>query len=269
MVNGKFLDNGTVTQSKLNLAAPVAAADAARKDYVDTQISTLNTTINTAINNLKQNFDFKDDVVVATTGNITLTGAQTIDGIAVVAGDRVLVKDQTTASANGIYIVSATAWTRATDADTSAKLNTGAYVYVAQGTVNGKTSFILTTTGAITLGTTNLIFSTFSSAYQIVPVSLNRNMPASLTAVDGDKASAIAMAKTPAFDSDVEVNIGGLFIPIGDGVKTKPCYFSGDGGTTARLIKDITQGDFLYWNGSIAGCQLAITDSIDITYSAQ
>ena len=269
MVNGKFIDNGTISQSKLNLATPVAAADAARKDYVDNAVATLNSTVNTAINNLKQNLDIKDDVVVATTGNITLTGVQTIDGVAVVAGDRVLVKDQTAASANGIYVVSAGAWTRSADADTSAKLTTGAFVYASQGTANGKTSFILTTTGAVTLGTTNLTFSTFASAFQIVPVTLNRNMVAAVTTVDGDKACATAITKTPAFDSDVDVFVDGLLIPIGDGVKTRPCYFSGDNGVTARLLKDITAGDFLHWNGSVAGCQLATTDVVDILYSAQ
>ena len=79
---------------------------------------------------------FKKSVKVATTANITLTAPQTIDGVSVVAGDRVLVKDQTTASQNGIYIVAAGAWTRATDADASSEVG-GAIVNADQGTQGG------------------------------------------------------------------------------------------------------------------------------------
>jgi hypothetical protein len=111
--------------------------------------------------------DPKESVRVATTANITLSAPQTIDGIAVIAGDRVLVKNQSTASQNGIYIVAAGAWTRAPDADASAEVTTGMYMYVEQGTTNGTSQWYLTTTGAITLGTTSLTFSQFSGAGQI------------------------------------------------------------------------------------------------------
>ena len=79
---------------------------------------------------------FKKSVKAATTANITLSAPQTIDGISVVVGDRVLVKDQTTASQNGIYIVQTLAWTRATDADISSEI-AGGVVNVDQGTANG------------------------------------------------------------------------------------------------------------------------------------
>lgn len=96
---------------------------------------------------------FKRSVRAATTANITLSGTQTMDGIALVAGDRVLVKNQTTTSANGIYIVASGAWSRALDADSASKL-AGALVNVDSGTVNGgklyetdfKTTDILGTT---------------------------------------------------------------------------------------------------------------------------
>lgn len=80
---------------------------------------------------------FKDPVRVATTANITLSGTQTIDGVSVVAGDRVLVKNQSTSANNGIYIVASGAWTRATDADENSELQRGVQVYVQYGTVNG------------------------------------------------------------------------------------------------------------------------------------
>jgi hypothetical protein len=89
----------------------------------------------------------------------------TIDTVAVVAGDRVLVKNQTTASQNGIWVVAAGAWSRATDADT--EINPGMFVFVEQGTVNADSGWIMTTDGAITVGTTALAFAQFSGAGQI------------------------------------------------------------------------------------------------------
>jgi len=111
--------------------------------------------------------DAKDSVRAATTGNITLSGTQTVDGVALVAGDRVLVKDQTTGANNGIYVVASGAWSRAADADTSAEVTAGMFVFVTEGTVNADSGWTLTTNDTITLGTTALNFSQFSGAGQI------------------------------------------------------------------------------------------------------
>ena len=99
----------------------------------------------------------KKSVRVATTASITLSGTQTIDGVAVVAGDRVLVKDQATASANGIYVVAAGAWSRAPDADTISKL-AGALVNVDSGTVNGGLRYDTDLKATDTLDTTAVTF---------------------------------------------------------------------------------------------------------------
>ena len=131
-----------------NVAEPTLSTDAATKNYVDS---------------VAQGLDVKASVVVATTANITLTGAQTIDGVAVVAGDRVLVKNQTTASANGIYLVAAGAWTRTTDADTWAKL-VSAFVFVEKGTLGSDTGWVSTIDSGGTLGSTAVTFSQFSGA---------------------------------------------------------------------------------------------------------
>lgn len=102
--------------------------------------------------------DFKHSVLAATTANIALTGLQTIDGIALTAGARVLVKNQTAAKDNGLYTVAAGAWARSADADISAEVTPGLLVLVERGTVNGDSAWQLVTDAPITLGTTALVF---------------------------------------------------------------------------------------------------------------
>ncbi|MBJ7590169.1 hypothetical protein [Aeromonas veronii] len=106
-----------------------------------------------------QKLDAKQSVRAATTANITLSGAQTIDGVTLMVGARVLVKDQTAAAQNGIYLVAAQSWSRATDADNGTKLSSGARVAVEEGTVNAGKVWHLATTGSITVGTTLLQFN--------------------------------------------------------------------------------------------------------------
>ena len=101
-------------------------------------------------------------VRLATTGeNLALDGiGQTIDGQTVVAGNRILAKDQTDPSDNGIYVASAGAWTRASDADTVAELRSGAFAFITSGTVNGTKGFALAN-DAVEVGTTPLTFADF------------------------------------------------------------------------------------------------------------
>ena len=101
---------------------------------------------------------FKRSVRAATTANITLSATQTIDGIVLAVGDRVLVKDQTTSSQNGIYVVAAGAWTRALDADTASKI-ASALVAVDSGTVNGGKLFDNDFKTTDTLGTTAMLWA--------------------------------------------------------------------------------------------------------------
>jgi hypothetical protein len=115
------------------------------------------------VDSLLQGLDPKASVKAATTANITLSGTQTIDGVALVVGDRVLVKDQTSASQNGIYVVAAGAWTRAADMDAWTEIP-GAYVFVEQGTVQKDIGYVCTSDAGGTLGTNDITWVQFTGA---------------------------------------------------------------------------------------------------------
>ena len=141
----------------LSVATPSADAHAATKAYVDAARSGL---------------DVKESVRVASTANIALATAlengDVVDGVTLATGDRVLVKNQSTASENGIYVVQASgAAVRATDADSNTEVTSGMFTFVSEGTVNADCGFVLSTNDTITLGTTSLTFVQFSGAGQI------------------------------------------------------------------------------------------------------
>jgi hypothetical protein len=141
-INAVTLTTGTISTTPSN------STDIANKAYVDT---------------VAQGLDTKASVVAGTTANITLSGAQTIDGIAVVATDRVLVKNQTAPADNGIYIASATAWSRAPDMDTWAEVP-GAYVFVETGSTLADTGWVCTSNAGGTIGVTAITWAQFSGA---------------------------------------------------------------------------------------------------------
>ena len=130
----------TVTQD------PVSALELATKQYVDA---------------VAQGLDPKASCVAATTVNITLSGTQTIDGVALIAGDRCLVKDQTLSQNNGIYLVAAGAWTRATDMDNWLEVP-GAFTFIEQGTTWADTGWVCTSNAGGTLGTTPITWVQFA-----------------------------------------------------------------------------------------------------------
>lgn len=130
----------------------------------------LNAAISAAVNTAVAGLTYKAPVDVATTGNITLSGNQTIDGIAVSSPMRVLVKDQSTPANNGIYVANAGAWTRATDADSPAELQGGVIVPVDNGTVNADRMYMLAT-DVVTVGTTAQTWNQFGAG-QVYTASL-------------------------------------------------------------------------------------------------
>lgn len=141
------LSGGTLTGDLTLAGDPTQALHAATKQYVDA---------------LAAGLDVKPSCRAATTANITLSGEQTIDGIAVVAGDRVLVKNQSTASQNGIYVAAAGAWARATDMDAWAEFP-GAFFFVEVGTANAATGWVCTVAQGGSLGSTSVTFAQFNA----------------------------------------------------------------------------------------------------------
>ena len=120
---------------------------------------------------VKVGLDFKDSVRVASTATVNISSAPAaIDGVTLSSDDRVLLKNQSTGSQNGIYVFngSGSAMTRATDADADVEVTAGMFVFVEEGTTNADNGYVLTTDGTITVGSTSLTFTQFSGAGQIV-----------------------------------------------------------------------------------------------------
>ena len=143
------------SQNITNVADPVNAQDAATKGFVEATA---------------QGLDVKDSCVAATTGNITISTAlnngDTLDGVTLSTNDRVLVKDQSTASQNGIYIVGSSP-ARADDLAAGSNA-AGMFTFIEQGTVNADNGFVCTSnSGSSVVGTNNLTFAQFSGAGQI------------------------------------------------------------------------------------------------------
>lgn len=141
---------------------------------------------------------------VATTANITLSGLQTVDGVSVVADDRVLVCQQTTASENGVYVVSAGAWSRAVDFRDVGDVVTGTQVYITAGTANQTKTYRVTTTGTITPGSSSVAFSADTRFFAI-----NGTVSAPAIAPASDPTSGIFFDPLVGYGSVPQLSFGG------------------------------------------------------------
>ena len=167
-------------------ANPTGDTQLARKAYVDS---------------VAQGLDIKDSCKIATTANITLSGTQTIDGVAISAGQRVLVKDQSTATQNGIYLCAAGAWSRASDFATGDD-EAGAFTFIEQGTVNAESGWVCTNNaGGAVVGTDNLAFAQFSGAGQVI-------------AGNGLEKSGNTLSVDLASDAGLEISSGELRVQL-------------------------------------------------------
>ncbi len=210
-----YLANNVVTAAKIDLtgsfdfssgtvsvATPTADAHAATKAYVDASA---------------QGVHWKESAIAASTANVDLSSAPSaIDGVTLSANDRVVIKDQTDASTNGIYVFasSGSAMSRADDADTAAKLE-GAAVFVRQGSTHADQGFIVTTDD-INLGTTDIVITQFTGL-------------ASITAGDGLSKNGSTLAVDLSSTSGLEFNSGELQVKVANGLELVA------GGTQVKL----------------------------------
>ena len=160
--SGLSITNSVINSTTIGATTPSSAA------FTTATVSTAPTNGNDVVNKTYLDYfaaglSWKQPVLCATTANITLTGLQTIDGVTVVAGDRVLVKNQSTASQNGIYLASATAWSRAPDADTWNEL-ISAITFIETGSTLTGTAWYCTAQPGGTIGVTAINWSNFSVA---------------------------------------------------------------------------------------------------------
>ncbi|MBU0680091.1 MAG: tail fiber protein [Proteobacteria bacterium] len=183
------------------------------KHYIDTH-----DTDPTAHAEMRQHQALKDAVLVATTANIALTGEQTIDGVAVVAGDAVLVKEQTAGAENGIYLAATGAWARREDADAPAKLITRMMVPVRSGDKNKNSIWWLIITGTIVLGTTAL---TFAEPFSGLPAGAILDNPSGVVPPGFLECNGAAISRTAYVDmfSNSPIAIGTMY-GVGNGSTT-------------------------------------------------
>ena len=231
----KFTTDGTTLSQARVATTPSNANDAASKSYVDSTASGL---------------DVKNSVRAATTGNGTLASAyangQTIDGVALATNDRILIKDQTDASENGIYTVNASgAPTRATDFDSDAEVTSGAFAFVEEGTVNADNGFVLSTNGAITVGTTNLAFTQFSGGGAITAGSGMTKTGNTLNVIGGDGIAAAADELAIDLAASTALNFSGGKLDVTIDLSDNTNDVTGtlgiaNGGTGATSLDDIT-----------------------------
>lgn len=225
-----------------NLGTPTANTDAATKAYVDS---------------VAQGLNVKTAVKVATTANIVLSGLQTIDGVTLIAGDRVLVKSQTTDTENGVYVAASGSWTRATDSDFGTEL-VNAFYFVQSGNTLQATGWVQSTPGPITIGSTSIVFSQFSGA-------------ADYTAGAGLTKTGLTFDVVSASSSRIVVNADSIDLAttgVSAGSYTKVTLDAYGRATSATqaTTTDIAEGTNLYFNDSRA--RAAITGGASSIVSA-
>ena len=208
--------------------APVSGTDAVNKNYVDGNLAGLS---------------WKNSVKAASNGNITLSGTQTVDGIALIAGDRVLVKNQTSASQNGIYVVAAGAWARSTDMDSTTPINevNSAAVFVEQGTVFTDTGWTQVN-NVSTLDTDDISFTQFNGASGI---TAGVGLVKSGNTIDVNLGAGVS--QLPTDEVGIDVYTGGGLMTTVDGTASSTltnAQLSLTKVGTAGTYKSVTTDDY-------------------------
>lgn len=184
-----------------NVGTPVADTDAANKGYVDNLVG--------------NGLEIKGPVRFGTTGNISLNGL-TVQAngdwtAALTAGDRIMVRAQTDATQNGIYVAASGAWTRSSDFNSSTTIKTNSYFFVSEGTIMADTGWVMTTDGVITPDVTAIEFTQFSSAGVITPGNYLSKTGNTLDVLIGDGLQGISNhVAVKAADSTLSVDSTGV-----------------------------------------------------------
>lgn len=236
-ISGSWTFSGTASG-----IAPVSAAHFATKDYVDT---------------ITTGLAFKASARAASTANITLSGLQTIDGVVLAANERVLVKNQSTASQNGIYLAQSGAWTRSADFDGTpvSETESGAYVFIREGTINASSGWVLATANPITIDTTPLSFTQFTGLAQI---SAGTGLVASGSVINAVGTAGRIVANADSLDLDT-VGTAGTYKSVTTDAYgrvtagTNPTTLAGFGITDAAPISHVGTGDTAHANVVAAG----------------
>ena len=227
-INAVTLTTGTISTT------PSGSTDIANKSYVDT---------------VAQGLDTKASVVAGTTVNITLSGTQTIDGIVLVSGDRVLVKNQTLPANNGLYLCAAGAWTRTTDMDTWAEVP-GAYVFVETGSTLADTGWVCTSDAGGTIGVTAITWAQFSGAGSgVSSITFGSTGLTPATATTG--AVTVAGTLAVANGGTGQTTAGAAFNALSP-ITTAGDLILGTGVNTASRLAIGSNGYLLTSNGSTA-----------------
>jgi len=238
------LAGATFTGAVVLAADPSTALGAATKQYVDS---------------LAEGLHIHASVVAATTANVNLSSAlengDTLDGVTLATGNRILVKNQSTASENGIYVVAASgAPSRATDFDAPAEIDGGDFVFVTGGTVNDNTGWVQTNTVG-TVGTDAIAFSQFAGAGT---VTAGTNI-----SVAGNQVSVI---DNPTFSGLVTASATG--VAFSDGTQTKegtPSRTPIIQKTAAYTLSSLTERDSLIEVSHTGGSAVLVSIPTDAT----
>lgn len=225
-----------------SLSDPSVSTDAATKAYVDALI---------------QGFDWKQSVRAATTApgvlGTSFANGQEIDGVTLVTGDRILVKDQTNGSENGIYVVNATgAPTRAEDANSSADMTAGVTVFISEGAIQGNSSWSITTDDPVDLGTTSIVFA------QVAGGSLYSAGNGLI--LNGSSFNVAAADTSLTVNADnLQVRINDASLEVANGLRVKQ-------GTAGQVY--IANTDGVLTPTTLSGEVASVTDSGNVTLSS-
>jgi hypothetical protein len=252
------LSSGTFdfSSATIRAASPTGNSDVATRGYVDS---------------VAQGLDLKDSCKAATTASITLSGTQSIDSVSILAGDRVLVKNQGS-NANGIYVAAAGAWSRSTDMASGDQA--GAFTFIEQGSVNGDVGFVVTNNkGSAAVGSDTLVFSQFSKSADIVAGNamekagnqLNVKVDDTGIEIAGDALQLKNLGIVNAKIADSTISAGKLAGAIGNGLLSNSTVSFGgvslalgaSDATPAFDLADATNYPTSALQGTISNAQLA------------